>query len=576
MKKILLFLLIFHFSLFTLSAQSWLWARQGRNASNKSFETGAASIAMDKYHNIYQTGKFDGDTLIFGSDTLFGQPYETFLVKYDENGNVLWAKLSQTNKNNSDQDVASNYVVTDSKGNAYITGEFEDTISFQSFSLADPTNYTHAFLVKYDVNGDVKWARQSQTPIPGYSATMGFSIAVDKSDNLYLTGRYQSSATFDSDTLKGTFNPNAFLVKYDTNGNVIWAKQGINGITGYSMGQSVITDNMGYVYVAGFFQDTITFDSYTLTNPSLYQFNSFVVKYDSNGNALWAKQPSVPNGTSVSYADALGKDNSGNIYVTGYFSDTVSFGPTMLTSPTYNASPIFWAKYDNNGNLKWAKQAYNLDSLAWEGWSITTDGKYNLYLTGSGGGGGTGKAKIAFDSDTLQSKIRHGSVWLKFDSSGTVLNSYISDGGGDPQVPTVVDSSGCYVYFGGSTLDTISIFGTDTVGTFFDTFRPFVARWSDGECNPLAVNTIAPLNPLVILCPNPNKGSFELEIRNDLPGIKYVEVYNVLGEKLYSNSFTNFNSPLLINIGNQPSGIYFYRITDLQNSLSTSDKFIIQ
>src|SRR5580698_4823554 len=112
MKKLLLIFLVLSSSLFTLSGQSWLWARQGINPDTKRWLTGALSITMDNLHNVYQTGKYDGDTIIFGLDTLFGQPFETFLVKYDENGNVLWAKSSQTNENNSNQDLSSQYVTT--------------------------------------------------------------------------------------------------------------------------------------------------------------------------------------------------------------------------------------------------------------------------------------------------------------------------------------------------------------------------------------------------------------------------------------------------------------------------------
>lgn len=586
MKKTLLTLFVLSSSLLSLKAQSWLWARQGKNANHESDQTSATSISMDNFHNVYETGQYTGDTLIFGSDTIVGtlleSGFETFLVKYNENGNVIWAQSSHSpNKNNTN--ASSSFVQTDSRANAYITGGFEDTLNFQSFPVYAP-NYTHAYLVKYDANGNVKWAKQSTTSTPGWGATGGESIAVDNSDNIYLTGNYNRTATFGADTLNGITNPNFFLVKYDTNGNVIWAKQGRNGVQGNSTGGYVITDNFGYVYVTGVFVDSITFGSFTLTNSSLYQGNLFIVKYDSSGNVIWAKQGIIPKGNSYSSGFALATDNAEHIYVTGYFGDTLILGATTLICPYYGPTSIFWAKYDSAGNLIWAKQAYNLDSLMWQGISVTTDGENNLYLAGTGGGIGTKNAKIVFGSDTITGKDKSGSVWLKFDSSGNILNFYFSNIGTIDRNRTVVDSSGCFVYWGGTTGDTIAVFGNDTVGTNYPTGRPIIARWSDGECTD-GINAIKSQNLTLTLYPNPTNKLLNVNFNRQITGLATLSIMDITGREVLNSQCSTLNaekipvaigtakvSQLTIDVSSLPPAMYFIQIKN--NDTYVTQKFI--
>jgi len=92
----------------------------------------------------------------------------------------------------------------------------------------------------------------------------------------------------------------------------------------------------------------------------------------------------------------------------------------------------------------------------------------------------------------------------------------------------------------------------------------------------LSVNTISQPDNGVTLYPNPNNGDFTVSITNYELGITDVEVYNVLGEKIYSNPFTINNSPFTINLTGQPNGVYFYRIVSENRNLIGEGKMIIQ
>src|SRR5262249_42166161 len=140
------------------------------------------------------------------------------------------------------------------------------------------------------------------------------------------------------------------IAKYDSSGNVLWAKsagrpaydEGL-GITGGLFGKGIITGYFGGLL--------ITFDTTVLYCLGLS--NIFFVKYDPSGNVLWAKKA---GGTGGDLGAAVSADVSGNIFVTGYIqSPSVTFGTITLTDS--GGHDFFIAKYDSSGNVLWAKSA---------------------------------------------------------------------------------------------------------------------------------------------------------------------------------------------------------------------------
>jgi len=107
-----------------------------------------------------------------------------------------------------------------------------------------------------------------------------------------------------------------------------------------------------------------------------------------------------------------------------------------------------------------------------------------------------------------------------------------------------------------------------------------IAEWSA----PTSVNEIEKSSG-VNLFPDPGNGYFQLQINTNQVEMKYtVEVYNILGEKVYSKEFPTlvvqpgqaFNSPLSIDLTDESSGIYFYKVFSEPMSLLSEGKLIIQ
>jgi hypothetical protein len=169
------------------------------------------------------------------------------------------------------------------------------------------------------------------------------------------------------------------------------------------------TDPSGNVYLAGNFQNDITFGSTTVTQTGL---GMFVAKFTSAGNLIWLRS-SGGIGSNGVYLCA--SDIDGNVYITGRYANSITFGPYTLTNLQPTVYHIFITKYDSSGNVCWARSAGESGNDPDMAWAVHIDKSSNVYIAGN-----VQTDTIPLDSDTLFSK--GGSACLiKYDSSGTEL-----------------------------------------------------------------------------------------------------------------------------------------------------------
>ncbi|MBU0943468.1 MAG: SBBP repeat-containing protein [Proteobacteria bacterium] len=230
-------------------------------------------------------------------------------------------------------------------------------------------------------DGDFVWAKA----IGAKESDRGHSIFIDTSGNIYTTGLFNGTVDFDPGpgifnlTSAGTTN-DIFISKFDSNGNLVWAKA-IGGQLS-CIGYGISVDTSGNVYTTGFFWGTVDFDP----GPGIANLTSmgwsdiFISKLSSNGNFLWAK---AIGGTLYDNGYAISLDSSGNVYTTGYFEGTVDFDPgpgiANLTSAGGNQD-IFISKLSSNGDFFWAIAIGDVaDDI---GYAIAVDTSGNVYSTG--------------------------------------------------------------------------------------------------------------------------------------------------------------------------------------------------
>ncbi len=82
-----------------------------------------------------------------------------------------------------------------------------------------------------------------------------------------------------------------------------------------------------------------------------------------------------------------------------------------------------------------------------------------------------------------------------------------------------------------------------------------------------------------VVYPNPNNGIFTIALSHaELVSASQpnIEIYNVLGERIYFETLKQVQGDNLINLSNESSGIYLYRVSSLNGNLLGTGKFIIQ
>jgi len=333
---------------------NWQWATKAGGSGDDR----GLSITIDAAGNTYVTGEFEV-TATFGSHSLTSSgANDIFVAKLNTNGNWQWA--TKAGGIIYDQ---GNGIAIDSSGNTYVTGGFEVSATFGSYTLGG----FGGFVAKLDAAGNWQWVKQAG----GNIDDKGFGITVDNSNNIYLTGIFSNSASFGSNNLTSIGWSDIFVAKIDVNGNWQWATNA--GGSSYDVGFEITFDAVGSTYVTGYFCGSASFGSHSLTSSGANDI--FVAKLNTNGNWQWVTNA---GGSSSDIGYDITIDAAGNTYVTGRFDGVATFGSYSLTSSGEN--DIFVAKIDANGNFLWSTKAGGSGSDF--GYSIVIDASGNTYVTG--------------------------------------------------------------------------------------------------------------------------------------------------------------------------------------------------
>jgi hypothetical protein len=193
-----------------------------------------------------------------------------------------------------------------------------------------------------------------------------------------------------------------------------------------------------------------------------------------------------------------------------------------------------------------------------------TAGSYTVTVTDSHGCTATAKA-------TVTQPTAIGVTVDSYSDTAIIMSNYNGAAAVHP-----FGGTGAYTYSWNTGSTTDSIFdqngGSYTVTVTDGNGCTFSARVVIDNTSGIA--TITNTNGQITIYPNPNNGLFAVKSVG-LNGKSIVEIYNVLGEKVYSQT-SAFNSPLSINLTAQPAGVYLYRIITQNGNLAGIGKLIIQ
>ncbi|MEP7128648.1 MAG: SBBP repeat-containing protein [Chitinophagales bacterium] len=241
-------------------------------------------------------------------------------------------------------------------------------------------------------------------------------VSSDANGNCYATGMISNPAVFDNISIPCNA-ADIFLAKYDQGGTITLLK--LAGGALLDQGNEIATDGAGNSYVVGYIQTnslhpTVSFGNLSFNGHGDYDW--FIAKYDVDGNVLWAK---VEGSTAGDQANSVVLDGNGNVYVTGFFSGTMTLnGITVTSSGLFD---VFIAKYDSNGTLAWLKRAGGSGSD--NAYGITCDSNGDIAITGEF------QNTASFGSNQVAALGLGDAFIAKYTASGT--NTWVKRGGGN-------------------------------------------------------------------------------------------------------------------------------------------------
>lgn len=329
------------------------------------------NVAVDASGNAYLSGYFSA-SLTVGSTTLTSSGIDGFLVKYDAQGVQQWVRQGGT------PGIFPAGIATDASGNVTVVGNFDTSVSYGGTALSGGGT----FLYRFSPTGAVLLATRV-----GSGNVFSSDVTVDGAGNAYVAGAFYNNATFGTTSLVSAGKSDAFLCKVGPTGTSLWAQRaggvaddearsvavdagGNPVVGGYYDSQNnlsrfyiarfstlgvaqwtrlvtpsvnkddyqiekVAYDNRGGYYVTGGFEGTVAFGSTTLT--SVGESSLLLVRYDSQGNAVWADRALNSNINSASIGFGLASDAAGNMFVSGVAVGSVQFGALPASTGTIGA-----------------------------------------------------------------------------------------------------------------------------------------------------------------------------------------------------------------------------------------------
>ena len=574
---------------------NYIWSKQWQVYSINTME-------IDVNNNILLGGDFGGPADFDPGPGLYtmtaGNIYNDFFIfKIDANGNLKWAKQMPNQNTASMQELT---MTSDSKGAVYMGGNFTDAVDFDpgtGTAILISNGDNDGVVIKLDSTGIFSWAKQ----FGGITTDKVWSVEIDNSDNVLLTGQYNGTVDFDPGpavfNLNNSTNRGCFIVKLNNAGNLIFAKT----FTGEAFGECITFDSGNNIYISGGFYNTVDFDPGPADH-SLTEGNIFIAKLNEAGDYVWAAQfqNAILGGYESSYV-TIQVDVLKNIYYTGLFTFAVDFDPgpgTTIVTP-YGDVDVPIVKL--NGGCRTPSTTITTNacgSYTLNGNTYTNTGIYYQSLLSSGGCDSTIVLNLTINN--IRTQINEsicGSYLfdgLLLNASGTYYDTLTANNGCDsiveltlniltlPQPNLGKDTSICanqtliitpgnfnaYQWNDGSVNNNLNITLPGTYWVNVTDNNNCQARDSINisqatNCN----NGICELTTETKLFPNPI-GSQLIIDKNTTTCIIKMNLYNAIGQLLIKD-YILLDGVNIIDFSKYPSGVYFYRFHDDNTNLKS-------
>jgi len=205
---------------------------------------------------------FTIDTIAIISPDYNGQ----ILTKFDTTGNIQWLKQF----GGPTRSEMCGDIVADNENNIFIAGSFKEGMA----TIHNDTLYSDAekemYIIKLNSDGEIVWVNQTEST--GITIPLGMCTGPKE---LYITGYFIGETLFNDSLIASSTNNDLFIANFDLDANLI------DVITTHEAWcNSIKTDNLGSIFIAGSFMYPVNFGDTTLyTTNGIW--DGFIAKHDS-------------------------------------------------------------------------------------------------------------------------------------------------------------------------------------------------------------------------------------------------------------------------------------------------------
>jgi len=324
---------------------------------------------------------------------------------------AVWNK--NFGSNNLLQAASGREVVVYNDTRVAFTGVFQESINF-GLGLHTAQGAQTIFLSMFDMNGTPLWSRSFDAIAEKCTSETGCfgnadvqSAVFDQLGNVIIIAQANGSVDFGNGKISG----DAYIAKFDFQGNALWSKAYRNV---YFRGIAIDAKNGITLSGENFGDPTKGFANLGCGNVPVSNGGSDVLlaKLTDTGQCLWSK---TFGGTYHDVGTRVAIEGEQNIVLAGNFdSPVINFGPILQTklSNLAGSSQVYTAKFDSNGNHLWSKKF---------GTGTVTDLAGNeakeIILTGDFSG-----SNLNFGNSPLSSNLGSVDIFLaKLDAQGNAL-----------------------------------------------------------------------------------------------------------------------------------------------------------
>ena len=505
-------------------------------------------IRVDDEGNAYSVGGYES-TIDFGDGkTLTANgtpPVGLYVAKHNANGEIQWV----VNGGTDEEELF--YIDLDTAGNVYVAGSFLGTQTYGGNTFTTmPTESNDNFIMKINKEGTVVWSRHMRGP--DHEHIQG--LAVSDNGDIYVSGFFDATFTYEGTTLTNNGSSDIFVLKFDTDNNFIWGKA--NGSTGLDWPWDIDVDENGNLYLAGQFSASFNWDTESVN--LIDNQDMLVVKMNSSdGSVQFAKSF---GGNGADEARGIVADPSNNIYVSGYFTNSIDFGTTTLSSSGTADGFIF--KLDGNGNHLWSK-AFGGSASDTRVVAPTLDVHGNVYV------GGSFNRDIVADGFTFENSGSRDAFIGKYLKNGDLEKGIIIGGTNIDQLGGIAINDQGKTWITGRFASKTIAFGATSLsnaGTSTpDVFLAEVTGFATGIANLEQSDNFS-----VQLFPNPSDDV--LTVKSSGQSMEQLILHNAAGQWVAEYEINSKEAKL--NIRTLHPGIYYMDVIANGVLLKTSIQFI--